>query len=158
MTTTFNEASETIASWERDAAAATGGPWTWDEHWLPTLSGHKVVPANDEHDGYSYETEVIDAEHDGGCGCRRECLIELRVSPADRAFIATSRTAVPALASIVQDLSSEETARAIVAVSHDCSIDDLGPEDQHLIDTVAAVIRAKVAARIPSPADEVAAR
>ena len=66
--------------------AATRGPWTWTSYAVPTLEGRAGDP-----DGYEYDTEVIEVEHSGG-GCCSPCHLELRISDADREFIANART------------------------------------------------------------------
>ena len=68
----------------RLADAATKPPWRWaclgsDQ---PVLMG----TAGDEN--YSYETEIIEAEHDHGGACRRDCTMTVNVSDADAAWIA----------------------------------------------------------------------
>lgn len=76
------------APWDLDtlettARNATQGPWRWDGHRVPTLHG-----TGGEAGVYMYETEVIEADHDGGCGCRRDCHLELAIREEDRAHIA----------------------------------------------------------------------
>ena len=79
------------------AAAATGGPWKWDNRRIPTLNGMAG-----SRDVYRYETEVIEADHNGECGCRSACQLDLTVGPADAEFIAHARTDVPVLVAAVE--------------------------------------------------------
>lgn len=74
--------------------AGTRTPWTWADHRYgpPTLNG-----AGGEPGGYEWEQEVLEATHDGGCGCRSGCVLELTVTDADRALIAAGITALPSL-------------------------------------------------------------
>lgn len=79
------------------AEAATEGPWEWTQYRVPTLEGWKGDPAN-----YRWQTEVLEADHNGECGCRSACQLELTVDPADAEFIAHARTDVPALVAAVE--------------------------------------------------------
>lgn len=79
------------------AEAATDGPWKWDNRRVPTLNGMAG-----SRDVYRYETEVIEADHNGECGCRSACQLDLTVGPADAEFIAHARTDVPALVAAVE--------------------------------------------------------
>ena len=81
------------------AAAATGGPWKWDNRRVPTLNGMAG-----SRDVYRYETEVIEADHNGECGCRSACQLDLTVGPADAEFIAHARTDVPRLVAAVESV------------------------------------------------------
>lgn len=88
---------------DRLAAAATGGTWTWDQYRVPTLAT-KVYDADLD---YHRDVEVIVAEHYGDCGCRSECILELNISDADKAFIAsTSPAVVAALIARVRELEA----------------------------------------------------
>jgi len=86
-----------FAAIEARAEAATGGPWKWTEHRVPDLVG--VVPS----EFYSYDTEVIEAEHSGECGCRSACELNLNINSADAEFIAHAREDVPALLAAVRE-------------------------------------------------------
>jgi hypothetical protein len=69
------------------AAAATRGPWRW-EHYrygTPDLVGVAGDPGV-----YEYSTDVLEATHTGGCGCRSACELELNISDADSAYIAAA--------------------------------------------------------------------
>ncbi|WP_269304889.1 ead/Ea22-like family protein [Aeromicrobium sp. HA] len=71
------------------AEAATPGPWTWHEYRrsgdpLPYLVGRGGDP-----EFYVYDAEVIEPDHDGECGCRSACRLELRVRDVDQSHIAT---------------------------------------------------------------------
>ena len=79
------------------AAAATEGPWEWTQYRVPTLEGWKGDPA-----AYRWQTEVLEADHNGECGCRSACQLELTVDPADAEFIAHARTDIPALVAAVE--------------------------------------------------------
>ena len=79
------------------AAAATEGPWEWTQYRVPTLEGWKGDPAT-----YRWQTEVLEADHNGECGCRSACQLELTVLPPDAEFIAHARTDVPALLAAVE--------------------------------------------------------
>ena len=54
----------------------TPGPWVWTRHDLDST----IRPF------YS----VIAVDHDGGCGCRRACDLQIDISDADRALIAAA--------------------------------------------------------------------
>ena len=73
------------------AEAATSGPWRWDQYRddLPYLVGRGGDPAT-----YAYDTEVIEANHAGQCGCRSACYLGLEVAHADRDYIATMHPGV----------------------------------------------------------------
>ncbi|MBY6385482.1 hypothetical protein HG717_16410 [Rhodococcus erythropolis] len=63
-------------------AAATPGPWYWDEdNWLDVAAAHYVIEPDD--DGFEDTTQ-------------------LKVRPEDKEFIAHARTAVPALVAAVE--------------------------------------------------------
>lgn len=87
---------------------ATRGPWTWDGHRVPTLSGRAGDP-----DIYEYDTEVIEASHWGECACRSSCTLNLEVGPNDRAFIAHARDDIAYL------LAELDKARAGLAEAWD---------------------------------------
>lgn len=67
------------------AEKATRGPWRWTDHRVPDLVGRGGDP-----DIYEYDTEVIEAEHHGECGCRSACELNLAVGPFDAEFIAAA--------------------------------------------------------------------
>jgi hypothetical protein len=73
------------------AASATPGPWRWEQYRedLPYLVGRGGDPAT-----YAYDTEVIEANHSGECGCRSACYLGLEVAHADRDYIATMHPGV----------------------------------------------------------------
>ena len=102
------------------AEAATDGPWKWDNRRVPTLNGMAG-----SRDVYRYETEVIEADHNGECGCRSACQLDLTVGPADAEFIAHARTDVPALVAAVEAVLALHKAWAEsnptdTTVSHVC--------------------------------------
>lgn len=86
-----------LAEIKARAAAATEGPWEWTQYRVPTLEGWKGDPAT-----YRWQTEVLEADHNGECGCRSACQLELTVLPPDAEFIAHARTDVPALVAAVE--------------------------------------------------------
>lgn len=88
------------------ALAATGRNWRWNEYRIPDL----VATVGDP-EFYEYEREVIAAEHDGGCGCRRDCYLELNIEPQDRDFIAaTGPDVVLALIERIRELEGQAQA------------------------------------------------
>jgi hypothetical protein len=88
---------------ERLAADATSGTWTWDQYRVPTL-GSKVYVAELD---YYRDVEVVAAEHDGECGCRSDCVLELNITDADKAFIAgTNPEVVAALIARIRELEA----------------------------------------------------
>ncbi len=91
-------AASRLAEIEARCQAATEGPWEWDGRRVPTLNGAAM---ND-----SYVYEVIEAEHDGGCACRRACELALNISSEDRAFIAAAREDLPALVAFARDVEA----------------------------------------------------
>lgn len=90
MTTLADFLLARIAEDEERARAAAQGPWTWREYGgrngvdpVPYLTGRGGDPAT-----YAYDTEVIEPNHSGECGCRSSCTLELRVRVEDREHIA----------------------------------------------------------------------
>lgn len=68
-------------------AGVTRGPW----HWVDYRNGtSELAGVGGEPGVYEYATEVIEVDHDGGCGCRRECTIEMNIAAADREWIAAA--------------------------------------------------------------------
>lgn len=84
------ESQAEIARLREVAEAASQGPWTWHEYArkgddpVPYLTGRGGNEAT-----YAYDTEVIEPNHGGECGCRSACRLELRVRDVDQAHIAT---------------------------------------------------------------------
>lgn len=111
--TTQAEIGADLEAIEARVSAATGGPWTWDGRRVPTLSG-----VGGEAGVYTYEAEVLEARHNGGCGCRVECYLDLDVSPADAAFIAAARTDVVTLLAHVRTLLAENAALRAAGREH----------------------------------------
>lgn len=99
-----------FAAIEARAEAATGGPWKWTEHRVPDLVG--VVLS----EFYSYDTEVIEAEHSGECGCRSACELNLNINSADAEFIAHAREDIPRPLAAVRE-RDDTIARAEAAVA-----------------------------------------
>ena len=89
---------------------ATRGPWAWDGHRVPTLSGRAGDP-----DIYEYDTEVIEASHSGECACRSLCTLELEIGPWDRMFIANARDDIPFLLAEVERLTAANDRLARIA-------------------------------------------
>ena len=96
----------------RRAEGATPGPWTWDGHRVPTLIGRAGDPAV-----YSYDVEVIEADHDGECGCRSACTLHLRVRPQDADFIAHAREDITVLLAEVDRLRAALARHDVEATS-----------------------------------------
>lgn len=101
----------------RDAAAlmrsraegASSGPWTWHEYGghngtdpVPYLTGRGGDPET-----YAYDTEVIEPDHSGECGCRSSCNLELRVRREDREHIASWHPAVALAVADSLDLAAQ---------------------------------------------------
>ena len=97
------------------AEAATEGPWEWTQYRVPTLEGWKGDPAT-----YRWQTEVLEADHNGECGCRSACQLELTVLPPDAEFIAHSRTDVPALVAAVEAVLELHHAQCDHAICIEC--------------------------------------
>lgn len=89
-------AVDRLAGIEAQLEAATDGPWTWDAHRVPTLSGWR----GDE--DYRYDTEVLEAEHYGECGCRSACELSLNIEDADAEFIAAAPDTIRYLLDLVK--------------------------------------------------------
>ena len=70
----------------------TPGPWVWTRHDLDST----IRPF------YS----VIAVDHDGGCGCRRACDLEINISDADRALIATAPDLLARAADRIEQLEA----------------------------------------------------
>lgn len=100
------------------AEAATEGPWEWTQYRVPTLEGWKGDPAT-----YRWQTEVLEADHNGECGCRSACQLELTVLPPDAEFIAHSRTDVPALVAAVEAVLELHHAQCDHAVCVECAFE-----------------------------------
>ena len=115
------------------AAAATCRPWKWVNRRVPTLNGMAG-----SRDVYRYETEVIEADHNGECGCRSACQLDLTVGPADAEFIAHARTDVPVLVAAV-----EAAMYAPREVGHDLYMVSLDYQNGYntALDRVSAAIR-----------------
>lgn len=94
---------DVVARAEAALVGVTDGPWSWTSprYGVPTLEGWAGDP-----ELYRYDTEVLEADHRGECGCRSACELELSVSDADRAFIAAARDLVPELVAEVARLRS----------------------------------------------------
>lgn len=100
-------AESVLAAMTARAEAATPGPWEWDGLRVPTLIGVGGDP-----EVYTYATDVLFVEHDGGCACRRSCEMTLDITDADAAFIAAARDDVPRLVA---------TLRAVLALHVECT-------------------------------------
>lgn len=118
--------NERIEEIRRREENATRGPWTWDGHRVPTLSGRAGDP-----DIYEYDTEVIEASHHGECGCRSACTLELEVGPGDRSFIANAREDIPFLLAEVERLERE---KALVRQAYEEKIGYLAKETRRASD------------------------
>lgn len=53
---------------------------------------------------YEYETGVLSIDHDGGCGCRSACHLDIEIADADAEFIANARADIAALIAEVRRL------------------------------------------------------
>jgi len=72
-----------LAEDEAIARAATRGPWKWDDYRVRTLYGRAGEVGE-----YEWDTEVIEASHEGECACRSLCTLELTVSAPDADHVA----------------------------------------------------------------------
>lgn len=63
----------------------TPGPWHWGDRTNLLGIGGDVSPG-----GYVYSVDVLEIEHDGGCGCRRMCRMDVTLSDEDRTLIAAA--------------------------------------------------------------------
>lgn len=66
-------------------AGTTPGPWHWGDRTNLLGIGGDVSPG-----GYVYSVDVLEIEHDGGCGCRRMCQMDVTLSDEDRTLIAAA--------------------------------------------------------------------
>ena len=67
--------------------AATAGPWRWA---YPGSDSPELVGVGGD-ENYSYEKDVLRAEHDGGCACRQACKLEVLIdNDADAELIANA--------------------------------------------------------------------
>lgn len=82
--------NRSTAEWEALTERITGGPWEWDDHRVPTLSGTYTSSEGT----YTFQDAVLEADHDGGCGCRSACDLELNISEPDKKMIAVAPEAV----------------------------------------------------------------
>lgn len=88
------------------ASQATGRDWRWSDHRVPELIATFDVAAD-----YESSRTVLEADHDGGCSCRKDCTLELSIEPHDRAFIAgTGPDLVLALVARIRDLEAQVSA------------------------------------------------
>lgn len=86
------------------ASQATGRDWRWTDHRVPDL-----IATVDTY-GYDSDRTVVEADHDGGCSCRRDCTLELNIEPQDRDFIAaTGPDVVLALVARIRELEAQVT-------------------------------------------------
>lgn len=86
---------------------ATRGPWAWTSHRVPDLVG-----VTGERGVYEWETEVIEATHNGECGCRSACELELNIKAEDAEYIArTSPDVVRVLIQRIRDLEAGAVPR-----------------------------------------------
>lgn len=92
----MSDLTEQLAEIKARAEAATEGPWEWTAYRVPTLEGWKGDPAV-----YRYQTEVLEADHNGECGCRSACQLDLTIAPSDAKFIAHAREDIPRLIAAV---------------------------------------------------------
>ncbi|MGP6175417.1 hypothetical protein [Corynebacterium sp. A21] len=92
--------SRTTEQWEALLEGATEGPWKWDSHRVPTLYG--TIPSSTG--DYEFQVDVLDADHDGGCGCRQACELELHVSDADKALLAAAPESVAEVVRLRREL------------------------------------------------------
>lgn len=81
----------------------TPGPWVWTRHDLDST----IQPF------YS----VIAVDHDGGCGCRRACDLQIDISDADRALIAEAPDLLARAADRIEQLEAQ--LRAAIPDGHD---------------------------------------
>ncbi|WP_175401163.1 hypothetical protein, partial [Gordonia sp. UCD-TK1] len=64
---------------------------------------------------YEYDTEVLEVHHNGECGCRSACELEVTIPSADAEFIAASPTLV---AGLLDELDCLETDLEAAAYRH----------------------------------------
>ncbi|OHT86926.1 hypothetical protein [Mycobacteroides saopaulense] len=93
--------SELVDRAKASLEGVTRGPWKWSDYRVPDLLGRAGDP-----DSYEYDTEVLETEHGGECGCRSSCALELNVKREDREFIAAARQLVPELIAEVEQARS----------------------------------------------------
>lgn len=96
-----------IVALDNLAATATRGPWRWEQfrYGPPTLTGRAG-----EAGVYEYDSEVLEVSHDGGCGCRANCTLNVEISDADKAFIAAASPEV--VQALIERLQSAEASIA----------------------------------------------
>lgn len=94
--------SELLNRAKASLEGVTKGPWKWSNYRVPDLLGRAGEPGV-----YEYDTEVLEAEHGGECGCQSSCTLELNIKKEDREFIAAARQLVPELIAEVERLEGE---------------------------------------------------
>ncbi len=80
----------------------TNGPWTietWADGRIFAINGRKGDPET-----YEYDTEVLEADHSGECGCRSSCELTVTMSDADKHFVTEARTLIPELNQTLKDV------------------------------------------------------
>lgn len=84
----------------KNLAAATRRPWSWvgTGSCFTELEGQAGTPG-----GYEYTTPVLDISHDGGCGCRAACTLEVTATDADRALIAQALDIIADLLAVIAE-------------------------------------------------------
>ena len=87
------------AEWEAALEGTTRGPWTWDDHRVPSLTGRGGSPET-----FEYESDVLEADHNGECGCRSACNLELNVNDEDKSLIALAPEAVAEVVRLRREL------------------------------------------------------
>lgn len=102
---------DVVARAKAALVGVTDGPWLWTSprYGVPTLEGRAGDP-----ELYRYDTEVLEVDHHGECGCRSACELELTVSDADKAFIAAARDLVPELVAEVERLRAIVDGRVVL--------------------------------------------
>ena len=92
----------------------TRGPWkieSWAEGRIFSIVGRGGDP-----EFYEYDTEVMEAEHYGECGCRSSCELSKR-------FVIESRTLIPELNQTLKDVLEAVRVSAACGTSPELTLE-----------------------------------
>lgn len=99
----------------------TRGPWkieSWAEGRIFSIVGRGGDP-----EFYEYDTEVMEAEHYGECGCRSSCELSVIMSDEDKRFVIESRTLIPELNQTLKDVLEAVRVSAACGTSPELTLE-----------------------------------